>query len=132
MTRWAGLDDVTSEIITWTYELTPVQVGLCTHRWPRSSDARPTSSSGFLMRWNGGPHDDDIGRLGKTTVRDGPLHGSPGLAPKSVHCHHLLGVQGQGAVPAEWTPILGACPVRTTVQLPERSTTRWRRDMSSS
>ena len=25
MTRWAGLDDVTSEIITWTHELTPVQ-----------------------------------------------------------------------------------------------------------
>jgi SAM-dependent methyltransferase len=25
MTRWAGLDDVTSEIITWSHELTPVQ-----------------------------------------------------------------------------------------------------------
>ena len=25
MTRWAGLDDVTSEVITWTYELTPVE-----------------------------------------------------------------------------------------------------------
>jgi SAM-dependent methyltransferase len=26
LTRWAGLDDVTSEIITWTHELTPAQV----------------------------------------------------------------------------------------------------------
>jgi SAM-dependent methyltransferase len=55
MTRWAGLDDVTSQVIPWTCEITPVQARALYASMGTVIRHRPTSSAGLWIVSNGSP-----------------------------------------------------------------------------